>query len=97
MIRYITFLILQLKNCLGCGRLIGYLSLSVVLSAKHLVSKRGHITHARQQRLIGFLKFCRLRLNMVCGYSGGGCVLCLGVFKSGCVSSDWVVRSMGFS
>ena len=42
MIRYITFFILQLKNCLGCGRFIGYLSLRIVLSAKHLVSNKGH-------------------------------------------------------
>ena len=40
MIRYITFLVLQLKNCLGCGKFIGYLSLRVVLSNK------GRITHA---------------------------------------------------
>ena len=98
MIKYITFFILQLKNCLGCARFIGYLSLRVVLSANHLVSNKGHITHARQQRLIGFLKFCRLLLNMVCGYSAGGCcVVCLSAFKSGCVSSDWVVLSVGFS
>ena len=45
MIRYITFFILQLKNCLGCGRFVGYLSLRVVLSAKHLVSNKGHIIH----------------------------------------------------
>ena len=78
MIRYITVFILQLKNCLGYDRLIGCLSLRVVLSAKHLVSNKGHITHARQQRLIGFLKFCRLLLNMVCGYLAGGCcVVCL--------------------
>ena len=37
------FLVLQLKNCLVCG---GYLCLRVVLSAKHLVSNKGHITHA---------------------------------------------------
>ena len=40
------FLVLQLKNCLGCGGFIGYLCLRVVLSAKHLVSNKGHITYA---------------------------------------------------
>ena len=52
MIRYIAFLVLQLKNCLiGCGKF-----LRVVFSAKHLVSNKGHIAHAQQQRLSGFLK-----------------------------------------
>ena len=46
MTRYITFLVLQLKNCLGCGMLIGNFCLRVVLSAKHLVSNKGHIAHA---------------------------------------------------
>ena len=42
MIKYMTFLVLQLKNCLGWGWLIRNLCLSIVLSAKHLVSNRGH-------------------------------------------------------
>ena len=46
MIRYITFLVLQLKNCLGYFNIIGYFCLRVMLSAKHLVSIKGHITHA---------------------------------------------------
>ena len=85
MIRYITFLVsaVELQNCLGCGKLIGYLSLRVVLSNK------GRITHAQQQHLIGLLKFCRLLLNMVFGYSTGSCcVVCLGALKSDCVSFD---------
>ena len=56
MTRYIMFLVLQL-NCLGCCMSIGNLCLRVVLSAKHLVSNKGHIAHVWQQRLIGFLKF----------------------------------------
>ena len=56
-----------------CGKFIGNLCLRVVLSAKHLVSNRGHIAHAWQQCLIGFLKVCRLLLNIVCGYSIGSC------------------------
>ena len=43
---YITFLDLQLKNCLGWGRFIGTCCLRVVLSAKHLVINKGHITRA---------------------------------------------------
>ena len=46
MIRYMTFIVLQLKNWFGFGGIIGYLCLRVVLSAKHLVSNKGHITHA---------------------------------------------------
>ena len=46
MTRYITFLVLQLKNCLGWGRFIGTFHLRVVLSAKHLVVNKGHIAHA---------------------------------------------------
>ena len=57
MIKYMTFLVLQLKNCLGWGWLIGNFCLSIVLSAKHLVSNRGHIAHAWQHCLIGFLTF----------------------------------------
>ena len=49
-------MVLQLKNCLGCGMSIGNLCLRVMLSAKHLVSNRGHTAHAWQQHLIGFLK-----------------------------------------
>ena len=67
MIRYMTFIVLQLKNWFGFGGIIGYLCLRVVLSAKHLVSNKGHITHAWQQRLMGFLKFCRVFVNMVYG------------------------------
>ena len=70
MTRYITFLFLQLKNCLGCGMFIGNLCLRVVLSAKHLVSNKGHIAHAWHQRLIGFLKFCRLLLNILWVFTG---------------------------
>jgi hypothetical protein len=44
--RYITFLDLQLKNCLGWGRFIGTFCLRVVLSAKYLVINKGHIIHA---------------------------------------------------
>ena len=40
------YMVLQLKNCLGYGMLIGNLCLRVVLSAKHLVSNKGHIAHA---------------------------------------------------
>ena len=65
-----NFPVLQLKKCLGCGRFIGNLCLRVVLSAEHLVSSKGHIIHAWQQH-----KFCRLLLNILCGYStGSGCV-----------------------
>ena len=46
MTRYITFLVLQLKNCLGFGMSIRNLCLKIVLSAKHLVSNKGHIAHA---------------------------------------------------
>ena len=46
MTRHITFFVLQLKNCLRCGRFIGTFCIRVVLSAKHLVSNKGHITHA---------------------------------------------------
>ena len=42
MARYIAFLVLQLKNCLGWGWFIGIFCLRVVLSAKHLVINRGH-------------------------------------------------------
>ena len=66
--RYMTFSVLQL----GWGRVIGTFCITVVLSAKHLVINKGHIAHARQQCFIGFLKFCRLLLNMVCGYLTGG-------------------------
>ena len=98
MIRYITFFVLQLKNCLGCGMSIGNLCLRIVLSTKHLVSNKGHIAHAWQQRLIGFVKFCRLLLNILCGYStGNGCVVCVSSFGSGCVSLIWVGSFMGFS
>ena len=48
-------------------RFIGNLCLRVVLFAKHLVSNKGHIAHAWQQRLIGFLTYCRLLLNILCG------------------------------
>lgn len=65
-IRYMTFFVLQLKVCLGLGSVIGFFSW-VVLSAKHLVSNRGHTMQALQQCLIGFLKFCRVLLNMEYG------------------------------
>ena len=41
MTRYITFLVLQLNNCLGFGMSIENLCLKVVHSAKHLVSNKG--------------------------------------------------------
>ena len=71
--RYMTFIVWQLKKCFGLGGIIGYLCLRVVLTAMHLVTNKGHITHAQQQRLMGFLKFCRVFVNMVYGYSGGSC------------------------
>ena len=67
MIRYMTFFVLQLKICLGLGSVIGFFSLRVVLSAKHIVSNRRHTMQALQQCLIGFLKFCRVLLNMEYG------------------------------
>ena len=70
------------ENYLGCGRFIGNLCLRIVLSMKHLVSNKGHIVHAQQQHVIGFLKFCRLLLNTVCGYSAGGfCAVYLGTLN----------------
>ena len=45
--------------------MIGNLYLRIVLSAKHLVVIRGHMMHARVHGLFGFLKFCKLVLNMV--------------------------------
>ena len=69
-----------------------------MFSAKHLVSKKGCTVHAWQHRLIGFLKFCRLLLNMIYGYSlSSGCVVCFGVLSIGCVSSKWIVSSIGLS
>ena len=66
------FVVWQLKKCFEFGGIIGYLCLRVVLTAKHLVPNKGHIPHAQQQRLMGFLKFCRV-FNIVYGYSGGSC------------------------
>ena len=81
MIRYTTLLFLQLKNCLGWDCLIGNLCLSTALSTKPLVSNRGHNAHAWHHRFIGFLKFCRLPLNIVYGYSVSvGCMVCSCVF-----------------
>ena len=44
-----VFLVLQLKNCVGCGGLIGNLCFKVEHSAKHLVSSIRHRIHALQQ------------------------------------------------
>ena len=69
-----------------------------MLSTKHLVSNRGHNAHARQHRFIGFLKFWRLPLNIVYGYSVSvGCMVCSCVFRFGCVSSNSVVSAIGFN
>ena len=71
---------------------IGNLCLRVVLSAKHLFSNKGHIAHAWQQRLIRFLKFRRLLLNMLCGYSTGrGCMVFADSLGFGCVFPNWFV------
>ena len=46
----------------------------------------------------GFLKFCRVLLNIVCGYpTGNGCVVCLDLLTSDCVIFAWVVPSVGFN
>ena len=71
MARYMTFFVLQLKDCVGFGGIIGNLCLRVVLSAKHLVRSIGHMAHALQHFLIGFLNFCNVSLNMLYGYSIG--------------------------
>ena len=43
---------------------------------------------------MGFLKFCRVLLNMVCGYpTGKDCVVCSGSLAFGCVLSTWVLSS----
>ena len=44
-----VFLVLQLKNCVGCGGLIGNLCFKVEHSARHLVSSIRHRIHALQQ------------------------------------------------
>ena len=45
-----------------------------------------------------FLKFCRVLLNMVCGYpTGNGCVVCSDLLTSDCVIFAWVVSSIGFN
>ena len=47
---------------------------------------------------MGFLKFCSILLNMVCGYpTGKDCVICSGSLAFGCVLSTWVLLSIGFS
>ena len=47
---------------------------------------------------MGFLKFCSVLLNMVCGYpTGKDCVVCSGSLAFGCVLSTWVLSSIGFS
>ena len=47
---------------------------------------------------MGFLKFCSILLNMVCGYpTGKDCVVCSGSLAFGCVLSTWVLSSIGFS
>ena len=80
MARYMTFFVLQLKDCVGLGGDIGNLCLRVVLSAKHLVRSMGHMAHALQHFLIGFLNFCNVSLNMLYGYSVGiGSWLCSGL------------------
>ena len=69
-----------------------------MLSTKHLVSNRGHNAHAWQHRFIGFLKFWRLPLNIVYGYSVSvGCMVCSCVFWFGCVSSKSIVSAIGFN
>ena len=68
---------MQLKDCVGLGGIIGNLCLRVVLSAKHLVRSIGHMAHALQHFLIGFLNFCNVSMNMLYGYSVGiGSWLC---------------------
>ena len=71
-----------------------------MLSTKHLVSNTGHNAHAWQHRFIGFLKFWRLPLNIVYGYSVSvGCMVCSCVFWFGCVtlSSNSIVSAIGFN
>ena len=47
---------------------------------------------------MGFLKFCIVLLNMVCGYpTGKDCVVCSGLLAFGCVLSTWMLSSIGFS
>ena len=67
MARYMTFFVLQLKNCFGFGRFIGYFCLSAVLSAKHFVNKSEHMLHVFEHLLIGFLNFCTVSVNMLYG------------------------------
>ena len=69
-----------------------------MLSTKHLVSNRGHNAHAWQHCFIGFLKFWRLPLNIVYGYSVSvGCMVCSCIFWFGCVSSTSIVSAIGFN
>ena len=47
---------------------------------------------------MGFLKFCSVLLNMVCGYpTGKDCVVCSGLLAFSCVLSTWMLSSIGFS
>ena len=76
--------------------MVDWKSLRVVLSAKNLISNKKQIARAWQQHQIGFLKLCRLLLNMVCEYSAGSsCAVYFGTLESGCVSPNWVVLSIG--
>ena len=45
---WLNIFVSQLKDCFGFGRFIGYFCFRDVLSAKHLVSIKGHIRHAIQ-------------------------------------------------
>ena len=74
MIRYMIFVVLQLKDCIGLGGFMGYLCLSDVLSTKHVVNNLGHMRHPLQHFFTGFLKFCKTSWNILCGYSWGSFV-----------------------
>ena len=91
MIRYMMFVVLQLKDCVWLGGFMGYLCLRDVLSTKHVVNSLGHMRHPLQHFLMGFLKFCKPSWNMLCGYSWGSFVRlslwCVFDVVSGCVSS----------
>ena len=52
MARCMTFFVLQLKDCVDSGGVIGNLCLRVVLSAKHLVRSIGLMVYALQHFLI---------------------------------------------
>ena len=54
-LRYTTFLVLQLKNSVSGGRVMGNLNLGFVPSVKHLVSSRLQMVHFGLHLLMGFL------------------------------------------